>query len=86
MSFGSGPGGAVDRGRGDLATVQRGFEVAAQKQGRSGHFEIQASLNCGPAVRSTPVAYDQPIEAPLVAQQIGQQRMVLGTIVPSRRL
>ncbi len=46
---------------------------------RAGHFQIQPALQCShPVAHGAPVRDDQPLEAPFIFQDIGQQVVMLG--------
>ena len=69
---------AVEIVDGHVAALQGGAQVLAASSWRAGHLHIEpGEQRLGRAVRAEPVADDEAVEAPLVAQQLGQQPVVL---------
>ena len=73
---------AVDLCLLDVAALHRGDELVAVHAHRSGHLEAEAGVGGrGGVVDAVPVGDDEPVETPLVAQDVGQQSAVLGAVL-----
>ena len=71
-------GARVDVGRVEFPGLDGRDDLAGACQARGGHLETAASARClNSAVRTAPVGDDHAVEAPLYAQDVGQQVLVL---------
>ena len=76
---------AVDLGLVDLAALDRVDELVAVDAHRSGHLQAEPCVGGrGGLVDAVPVRDDEPVETPLVAQDVGQQSAVLARSVRRR--
>ncbi len=72
----------VDLGLGDLAGVDRGDELVAVHAHGSGHLEVEPRVGrLGRVVHAEPVGHDEAVEAPLAAQDVGEESLVLGAVL-----
>ncbi len=70
---------AVDLGLVDLAAVDGGNELVAVDPHRARHLEVEPGVGgAGRIVDAVPVGDDEAVEAPLVAQDLGEQSAVVG--------
>ncbi len=62
----------------DVAPLDRGHQLVAVDAHRSGHLQVEAGVRRGGGlVDAVPVGHDETVEAPLVAQDLGEQPSVL---------
>ena len=70
-------GARVDVGRIQLSRLDGRYDLASTRQAGGGHLKASAGARgLNSAVRTTPVGDDHAIEAPLGAQDVGQQVLV----------
>lgn len=73
--------GGVELGLRHLAGVERVTQVPTALHRRPGHLQVQSGAQgLDRAVAPEPVAHDDAVEAPLVAQDLGQQPVVVGAV------
>ena len=74
---------SVEVGLLDLPGGERGVEVRPALPRRARHLEVESGeQRLGRAVRPEPVAHHHAVEAPLVAQHVGEQPPVLAAVRP----
>ena len=72
--------GPLDRVGRDLALLDGGGQVVAERVRRPRHLQVEPGGEGGRAVRAEPVGHHEPVEAPLAPQQVGEQAGVLAAV------